>query len=43
VASFSETPRPRTAERVAPRLRAEVVASLAVLAYIVSLAIGVAR
>ena len=43
MASFSETPRHRAHERVAPRLRAEVVAALALLAYVVSLAIGVAR
>jgi hypothetical protein len=43
MASFSETPRQRTTAQVAPRLRADVVAALAVLAYIVSLAIGVAR
>ena len=43
MASFSEAPRRRTAERVAPRLRAEVVAAFALLAYVVSLAIGVVR
>lgn len=43
MASLSETPRARTTERVAPRLSTEVVAALAVLAYIVSIAIGVAR
>jgi hypothetical protein len=43
VASFSETPRHTADERIAPRLRAEVVAALALLAYVVSLAIGVVR
>lgn len=43
MASLSETPRARTTQRIAPRLSAEVVAALAVLAYIVSLAVGVAR
>jgi hypothetical protein len=43
MASFSEAPRPRAQERCAPRLRAEVMAVLAVLAYVVSIAIGVTR
>jgi len=43
VASFSEAPRHTTSKRHAPRLRAEVVTALAVIGYIVSIAIGVAR
>jgi hypothetical protein len=43
VASFSEQPRPLAKAVYTPRLRAEVVAALVLLAYAVSLAIGAAR
>ncbi|HEY5660530.1 MAG TPA: hypothetical protein VIR59_07065 [Gaiellaceae bacterium] len=43
MASFSDPPRPRAKAAHAPRLRAEVVAALVLLAYVVSLVIGAAR
>jgi hypothetical protein len=43
MASFSDSPGPRAKAAHAPRLRAEVVAAFVLIAYVVSLLVGVTR